>query len=805
MKHPLIPVALCYTGGIVLARYSPVAPPLWWLFAASLGLALLALCFRSCRGWLLLALALFTGWTNLTARTIILSPYDLRLVVGEHAELVTLRGSLSVTPTQRVYERDHEESWRSLAQVQVSALRRNGNWEPAFGGVAVTVPGILDRKFFAGQNVEVTGVLRPPRGPAAEGLFDYRTYLAWQGMYYQLQSQSADDWQLLADPARPVSRPWGDRFSDWARLTLARGLPVEDESLRLIWAMALGWQTALTNEVSEPFMRSGTMHIFAISGLHIALIAGIVVSVLRVFRVPRGACGVLVIPLIWFYSAATGWQSSAIRSTIMMTIIIAGWSLRRPSALLNSLAVAGFIILLWQPEQLFQASFQLSFFVVLSIALWLPPFEELRQRLLKTDPFLPDKLRPRWRRWLDLPVRLVTTSFATSLAAWLGSLPLIAYYFHLITPVSLLANLVIVPLSSLGLMCHLGSLVCGNWLPWGTELFNHSGWFWMESMVRLSDWFVALPTAYWYVRAPTAVEFVFYYALVFLAVSGRALAPRWWIWSGLGLGVLAVIWIVNWRRENVAMRITVLNGASSLYVDAPGRARALLIDCGNESGAKLIVTPFLRGQGVNRLPNLLLAHSDLRHAGGVGVIAEQFTPAQITTSSTASRSPGYQIATGKIEALPQRWRQVHRGDTLADWSVLHPAAADHFAQGDDNVVVVRRDFEGTRILLLSDLGKLGRRAWLEREKDVRADIVIAGLPTQGEPLDDALLEAIQPRVIVIQDSDYPASRRASRAVRERLAQRHVPVFYTTTSGSLTLRIDRHGWEVRTAEGQPLAP
>src|SRR6185295_7198734 len=97
----------------------------------------------------------------------------------------------------------------------------------------------------------------------------------------------------------------------------------QDESLRLLWAMTLGWKTGLTQEVAEPFMQSGTLHIFAISGLHIALIAGILVSLLRVLQVPRGACGLVVIPLIWFYTAATGWQASAIRSTLMMSIIIA--------------------------------------------------------------------------------------------------------------------------------------------------------------------------------------------------------------------------------------------------------------------------------------------------------------------------------------------------------------------------------------------------------------------------------------------------------------------------------------------------
>src|SRR5688572_30032220 len=121
--------------------------------------------------------------------------------------------------------------------------------------------------------------------------------------------------------------------------------------------MLLGWQTALTAEVSEPFMRSGTMHIFAISGLHIALIAGIFVALLRALTVPRVACGLIVVPIIWFYTGATGWQPSAIRSAVMMSVIILGWSLKRPTDLLNSLAMAACVILEWQPEQLFQPGF----------------------------------------------------------------------------------------------------------------------------------------------------------------------------------------------------------------------------------------------------------------------------------------------------------------------------------------------------------------------------------------------------------------------------------------------------------------
>ena len=138
--------------------------------------------------------------------------------------------------------------------------------EPALGQILVNTPGVVGREFFTGRAVELNGVLRVPRGPVAEGLFDYRQHLAWQGIYRQLVVTDTNDWRLADASGVEARPPLCDRFQDWAMVTMARGLPREDVELRLLWAMALGWKTALTDEVSEPFMRSGTMHIFAISG-----------------------------------------------------------------------------------------------------------------------------------------------------------------------------------------------------------------------------------------------------------------------------------------------------------------------------------------------------------------------------------------------------------------------------------------------------------------------------------------------------------------------------------------------------------
>ena len=116
----------------------------------------------------------------------------------------------------------------------------------------------------------------------------------------------------------------------------------------------------------------------------------------------------------------------------MLTVVIMGWVLRRPSDLVNSLFAAALIILLWEPRQLFQAGFQLSFFVVLCIILTLPGLRELGRRLSAPDPLLPDELRPRWQKTLRVPALFVGDLSLTSLAAWIGCLPLVAYYFHIV-------------------------------------------------------------------------------------------------------------------------------------------------------------------------------------------------------------------------------------------------------------------------------------------------------------------------------------------------------------------------------------
>ena len=812
MKRPLVAVVSFYSAGLLLAEI--VQPPLAALFAASFFVLILVLALEKLRPVLICILLALAGWTNLIVHTAVISPNDLRAIIGTTDAIASVRGTLVETPKLKISERDGEQTQHSLAQVRIDELRRGDNWQPALGEIIVTTPSALPDNFFAGQRVEISGVLARPPPPLAEGLFDDRDFLQTRGIYYQLKTESTNDWQLRT-PVLPKP-PLTDRFLNWSKRTLALGLPAEDEPLRLLWAMTLGWRTAFTGDIGDPFLRAGTMHLFAIDGLRIALISGMLVALLRVLQISRAWCGIVAIPAIWFYTAATGWESSAIRASVMMTIVLGGWSLKRPANLLNSLAAAAFIILLWEPRQLFEASFQLSFCVMLVIGLLLPRMNKVSNGLLHHDPLVPDDLIPKWRRILIWLSRNLWRYFSLSLAAWLGSIPLSALYFHLFSPISPLANLIAVPLGTFALMANLGALICGTWFPFATELFNHSAWFFMSAMQWVSVEFTKIPGAYFYVPAPSWISIGIYYAILIVALSGlvKTLPKKF-----LGTAVLILITAIYfWRWENsrgeTNLTVLPLNGGHAVFVDAARTKNDWLVDCGNENAVNFTLKNFLRAQGVNKIPRLVLTEGNSFNIAGASALDQLFDVGELWTSTVKFRSPAYRDIVSAFEKprtntfnwwgerpREPRHKIFNCGETVGCWQILSPAATDNFPRADDNALVLFGNFSGAKILLLSDLGRAGQSGLLSRTNDLRADIVVAGLPMEGEPLGDALIDAIQPKVIVIADSEFPANRRAARELKNRLAEKDIPVIYTRSSGAVKIIAGKSGWRLQTMDGQ----
>jgi len=800
MKRPLLPVALLYTGGILCGEYA--RPPLPILFGAAFLTAALALASARSRVWLTGVLLVLTGWTGACWHSAILAPDDLRLQLGQRTVETRLRGVLQAPAAQRIFERGGREMSHSSALIKASAIFLGDTWQPAFGSVIATVPGVLSSNFFEGQSVEVVGVIHPPDGPVAQGLFDTRAYDARDGVFYQLQAASTNDFHLL-DAGELRRLPFSERFRRWSMKTLALGLPGEDEPLRLTWTLLLDWKAPLTAQVEEPFMRAGTYHILAVDGLRIGLLAGIGLGLLRLLRLPRALCGAVLLPILWFYVALTGWPASAIRATIMVSVMIAGWALRRPGDLINSLCAAALIILVWEPEQLFQAGFQLSFLVVACIALMVPHvIEWLQRKLFSGDPLLPDTLQPRWPAVLHVPAKYVVEMFSLSLAAWIGSMPLAAFYFHLFTPVSVPANCVVVPATSLALLSGMGSLLTGGWWAGLAALFNNASWALMKFILWFSRWAARWPDGNFNAASPSPTACVFYYAVLFMIVTGWIFRSRlrWAVCGAMSLAGLCLA--IRWEmaKQTAHIHILPMKGAPVLFVDSPGREENLLVDCADTNSAADVLKPFLVAQGVNRLPALCLSVGLLPHFGGASVILADFTVDRVFIGSAPNRSEAYRDLVNKLHPSA-----LHDGDRLGAWSVLHPGASDEFAQADDNAVVLRRECNGRSILLLPALAREGQNALMRRHPDLRADIVVAGLPARDEPLCDPLLDMLQARLIIIADAEFPATRRASQKLRQRLARHSAQVICCHDNGALTLDLASRNYALRTTTGAPPRP
>ena len=253
-----------YIIGIVIADFW--AGAVWPIILASLAVAVACFLFSGLRVAAWVALLFTVGFANQSIQLRHIPTDDLRNLSGEHPQIVTLTGRLATTPEHRVTRVDDTERWRSSVELEVTEIQSDNGVKQGSGTVLVSAPLRLAERFYAGREIRLTGIFERPPIEQARGMFSYRDYLSRHGIHFQLRTKSLRDWQLL-DETNPPPVPLSVRFQRWARDALAKPLGEEDDTVRLLWAMTLGWRTSLNGEVALPFMRSGTMHVFAIRSL----------------------------------------------------------------------------------------------------------------------------------------------------------------------------------------------------------------------------------------------------------------------------------------------------------------------------------------------------------------------------------------------------------------------------------------------------------------------------------------------------------------------------------------------------------
>lgn len=351
-----------------------------------------------------------------------------------------------------------------------------------------------------GTRVVAKGVVEPLA--FVPPMDDFDRMLADEGINFALRRARSEGW---AEPPRGwaafCSRA-GAAVERWLRA----GLITQPERADLYVAMMLGKKEALTAERRDDFVRTGTMHLFAISGLHIAGIGAALHVVLVVARLPATARLLVGAGLLWIYVQITGAAPSAIRAFWMVTAVLAAREIRAPGNSLAALSACALGVLAWSPHQVFSAGFQLSYGIVTALLLYGVPLQE--RWLARWQPWsgLPAALRRGWREWVEDAGRGVIGVVALGLAATLVSLPAGVVFFGLLTPGGFWVNLVLVPVSALVLFAGVGAIATSAvGLEGLAMIFNHAAALVLAGMEAVVDAALRLPGLAWPARfEPTA-------------------------------------------------------------------------------------------------------------------------------------------------------------------------------------------------------------------------------------------------------------------------------------------------------------
>lgn len=718
-RQPLALLALCAIGGIVAADgLSPGLAAAAWPWAAGIGLILLLVALKLrqpvCAG--LAIVALFLAWH---AGLLTHGPgADLAARIPAEGRVVQVVGCVNEEPSPG-----------SPFQLRLETLTLGASTVPTSALVRVRWMGPLPSY---GDRVQIDGDLHPIAPPRNPGVFDSPRIWHRLGVYGQLIVRYPNDTRIVAhDCGSPfIARAY--KLRHWMERTLALDLDDSPEAAALIQSMVLGSRGDSLADAKKLFQYTGTLHLFAVSGMNVAMLAGVCLWVLQALGVRRRVIVCLVIPLLWVYCYATGLAASSLRATVMATVWLAGFLIDRPALSWNTLGAATLILLAWDPNQLFTAGFQLSFGMTALLLAFAGRIQWKLNALTQPDPFLPRALWSRWLTYRCWAARQFTGALTVSGVAWIGSTPLMIYYFHLWSPSTVPANLFAVLIAWIMMILGLASVVAGAFWQGLAIIFNNANW----AAAKLLLWGIT----------------------AFAAIPG----------GHLYVGELST-------RPAPLCEVEVLDlpggGAVHLRINSAGR-RDWLLDCGSAFAFDTTVTPYLRSRGVDTLDGLLLTHGDAQHIGGALELLNTFAPAEVVDSPLRDRSPTHRAIHASLDATAQGKSLVARGDNLplapgVTLHVLYPPEGLRAGPADDKALVVRLDAAGKRILFTSDAGFTTER-WLAENAppdELRADILVKQMHAKDFSGTPEFLQAVGPALVVASSTRFPPQE----AIREEWA------------------------------------
>jgi competence protein ComEC len=556
-------------------------------------------------------------------------------------------------------------------------------------------------------------------------------------------------------------------------------------------ALLLGRRETLDRALADRFAQTGLVHLLAISGTHVALLGAVFVLIGRMLRLSRTRVAWLTIALIAAYLALIGAPASAVRSGIMMALALLATVLQRPSASLPIVSAAALVILAVQPMAALDPGFQLSFAGVLGIIL-------LRGAMLRRIP-------ERWRR--NPAARWTAESLVVSVAAFVTTAPVVAHHFGQVAPVSIIANLPAIPLSSLALVGVGAAAVLEPVAPPVARLVADGAGLALNLLNGVVDVALLVPGGH-------------------AAVS----RPRWWLWGLAGLAFLLAMDATARMRDRVRWAVALMSSAAAfLLLPFAGTAldgglelafidvgqgdavalrtpsgRWLLIDAGErddgwDAGQRRVL-PFLRARGARRIEAMVLTHPHADHIGGAAAVMNGMPVGRVIEPGVPVGSPIYLQTLRAAEARGVAWSAARQDRALhidgVEILFLWPPVdvLDAPPDANDISVGVRVRYGGFSAVLTGDAPAWVEERMIERYGTIalNADVLKAGHHGSRTSSSAAFLDAVRPELVVVSAGARNRYGHPHREVLSRLHARGIGIARTDQDGTVRIVVEEGG-------------
>lgn len=644
MSRPLICLLTALIAGIIVGSYFPLS--FYWLSTPA-ALILLLMLFSIRRNRLVAGFFLVIGFVFLLGifniqRQSYFFDDDRNILSYTDRGKVTFEGMVTESPI--AYPDKNVLIVRSLRVVE------NEFYSPVSGNIRLTIPNDLNFRY--GDFIRFHTTLKKIQNFKNPGGFNYERLMKMQGIYVSgFINNDSEIICLRKNIARGIKLKL-DEFRLYLKKIIYKNSSSPQKEV--IEAMIIGNQSGIPTEIRDNFTKTGTSHILSISGLHVGMVGAtaffFVFLILKFseylmlrFNIVKLAA-ISSFLIILAYALIAGMGITVMRATLMAFVFLLALLLGKQNDLYNTLAFAGLIILVISPEALFDISFQLSFMAVLSIIYIVPRFSHFTVNKNTTAPLL-----------MQSVIRYIYLMILVCAAATIGTLPLVMYYFNRVSCVTIIANLIAVPLLgtlslALSMFCILFSLFSATIAGYFVQLASFSAQISICAINNLANLSWSALT----VTKPNLMEIVLFYLLIFLIIEliderkKEATNNKHSSFSfpllkySLLIAVLFfaadVTYLTLRDKLSAELKVTVIDvgQGNSTLVEFPG-GKNMIIDGGGfpesffDTG-RAIVAPFLWYKRLSRIDTAVLSHPHPDHLRGLIYILNNFNVRQVWKS-----------------------------------------------------------------------------------------------------------------------------------------------------------------------------